>query len=135
MSVWDFEASLDGITWDTLHQARDDRHARNPTIDQRRQLEKRLRDSYGIRLNEVDGGDILTRECHLFAEKELRGTWALEPVPSKFYQYFQFIGIGDDAFDALNKQYVVDDLENDEACPQGCMHGVGLEIFGDIQEI
>lgn len=51
-----------------------------------------------------------------FAEERLRHTWELECPPSSFYRFFRIIGPG--------KEEVT-----------GCLHGVGFELYGDVQAL
>lgn len=54
-----------------------------------------------------------------FADRVRRHTWTIDP-PSTFYRYFRIIGSGTDYERAENAS--------------DCLHGVGLELYGDIHE-
>ena len=47
-------------------------------------------------------------------ETELRGTWKVEVV-NNFYKHFRLRGAGED-------------------CANTCMHAVGFEIYGEVEE-
>lgn len=119
MTVWNFEGSTDGISWDTLHEARFDKHLLAPSNTAIEQLSKCLK--------EIEGLDAKKNVATDWTERHLRHTWELKPVPAKFYRHFRFIGVGGEAFDKLCE-------EHDELPESYCMHGVGFEVFGDVHE-
>ena len=56
----------------------------------------------------------------------IRHTWKLEPPPKKFYTQFRLIGAS-----KLSKKNKEKDADEDEG---GCLHGEGLELFGNLYE-
>jgi len=115
MSWWRFEGSSDGTKWDLLHEARGDKQIKKPSIEERRKVYQAWTRS-----------DEETRLEGLldYAEQNHRGLWKIDTC--EFYQYFRFIGFGDDRF--------IGDNDDDDA-PFICMHGTGLELYGAIHEI
>ena len=110
---WNFEGSNDGVNWMILHAARSD-NSLNLMISGRNG--KTLFRSELKRSGIVESEDYTEEERAVamlhFVEKKFRHTWELNPPPTAFYQYFRIIGA---------------DIE-------GCLHGEGLEIYGDVFE-
>ena len=55
-----------------------------------------------------------------FAERELRHTWQIDPPSPTFFRFFRIIGSGTN-------------YERHENA-SNCLHGVGLELYGDVHE-
>lgn len=55
-----------------------------------------------------------------FVEREFRHTWQITPPSDIFCRYFRIIGVGPD-------------YEHGENAST-CLHGVGLELYGDVHE-
>lgn len=113
---WNFEGSVDGKTWEALHKAREDDNLcleeGNDEIKQ--QLSKTL--SF---YNDHVQDDELSEDILLtILEQDYRHVWKLNPPPKTFYRYFRLIGASPEG-------------EEDE---MGCLHGEGLELFGDVYE-
>jgi hypothetical protein len=110
---WNFEASKDGKTWDVLHEARSDRSLHLPEGPEE-QLEKRLQFySDHVRSDQLAADLILST-----LEQDHRHTWTLKPPPTQFYRCFRIIGAGASP--------------EDGDC---CLHGEGLELYGDVYEV
>jgi hypothetical protein len=109
-SDWNFEGSNDGSTWLPLHQARGDQHLVQPPGAEIRSLTELCVDE--------DFSERKTSEMLLtYVERKHRHTWSI--VSTEFYRYFRFIGLGPEA-----------NIEGHGYC----VHGVGLELFGDVHE-
>lgn len=108
MTWWRFEGSNDGTKWDLLHEARGDKQIKGPSIEEKRKVYQAWTTS-----NEETRVEALLD----YTEQNHRGLWKMDRC--EFYQYFRFIGFGDD----------------DDDVPFACMHGTGLELYGDIHEI
>lgn len=110
MSCWDFQASVDGVCWTTLHRARDEESIRTPSDTKKAELLS----SFRLECQYVSDASTKQSIATSIVEKELRGTWKVEAL-NTFYKYFRFKGAGED-------------------CVGGCMHGVGFEIYGEVEE-
>lgn len=134
MNVWNLQASVDAKHWDTLHEVR----GKGATLGAPKEgvcqnAREELPD------NNCICGDIGDYSLHkatcptseyatLLAEAH-RQTWALDPLPNKFYRYFRISGLGTD------ERYTIEGEEGDagrEACT--CLHGCALELYGDVHE-
>lgn len=109
---WNFEASEDGVEWVALHKARDDPHLTRPShLDQGiKEMIEHAQDENEQKAVVEQANEALTT----YVEMYLRHTWNLNT--SEFFRYFRILGIG-------NRENF------------GCIHVVGLELFGDVQEI
>jgi hypothetical protein len=110
---WNFEASEDGETWDILHAARDDNnllldHAPGRRTSAESFLQKAMQEYIYTEEEALDA--VIS-----FMELHHRHTWALDPVPDKFYRFFRIIGA-------------------DEIGEGTCLHGDGLELYGEVYE-
>lgn len=114
---WNFEASVDGEHWECLHASRDESFLRlrgelangkaAMQYVQRvffEELEQHV-------VDQKEAMDVLVS----FLEREQRHTWEITPPPTQFYRYFRIIGA-------------------EEVGGGGCLHGEGLELYGDIYE-
>lgn len=115
---WNFEGSLDGNDWDVLHAARSDGNLDFSVHNDHdaTKLSVKLGELYDTVENESE-----EEQCKAIVnmvETEFRHTWELTPPPTKFYRYFRIIG-------AMPLDY---DGEN------FCLHGEGIELFGDVYE-
>ena len=108
---WNLEGSLDGTVWEVLHAARgDDRLCLSESSDIITRLDKSF-PSASIT-------DQLRSEALLrLIEQDYRYTWELDPQPTNFYRYFRIIGAG-----------------SEHDIRDNCLHGEGLELFGDVYE-
>lgn len=107
---WNLEGSQDGDTWDTLHAARgDDRLCLSESSDIITKLDR----CYPATAGHPDRSEALLK----LIEQDYRHTWELRPPPVQFYRYFRIIGAGS---------------END--IRDNCLHGEGIELFGDVWE-
>jgi hypothetical protein len=117
---WNFEASQDGSVWDILHAARgDDRLSLSESSDIITKLDKSFppSSSTSVALSEKEQHQRSEALLRLI-EQDYRATWELSsPHVTEFYRYFRIIGAGS---------------END--IRDNCLHGEGLELFGDIYE-
>ena len=114
MSDWNFEASFDGKKWDLLHEARDDPHIMKPT-----DKESALRIIEALATG--DENESVVERCTGYAEKKLRHTWEVKSSPSSFYRFFRIIGPGE--------------VEVLVGSGNTCLHGVGFELYGDVQAL
>jgi hypothetical protein len=112
MSDWNFEGSNDGSTWLPLHEARGDQHLVQPTSEEIRRLTELFVGEAFIASERETSEMLLT-----YVERKHRHTWSI--VSTEFYRYFRFIG--------LDPGLHIEGREQ-------CMHGVGLELFGDVHE-
>lgn len=121
---WNFEGSHDGSIWDTLHSARNDKSLSlgNPgevplglTPKLEHVLPRDLPD-YGL-------SDALLSVVLKTVEQDFRHTWEITPPPSQFYRYFRIVGAG---------PTTIAPGELNQA--GGCLHGEGIELFGDVYE-
>jgi hypothetical protein len=110
---WNFEASEDGEIWDVLHASRGD----NNLLMEHAQGQRTGAESF---LQEAMQEYVYTEDEALdavisFLEMHHRHTWKLDPPPDKFYRYFRVIGA-------------------DEIGENTCLHGDGLELYGEVYE-
>lgn len=108
---WNLEASSDGVTWHLLHEAHQDSYVRGPNHDQNQEAHRVA--TYWEREGDCDMKALALLE---FAERRFRRTFALQPLPTRFYRYFRVIGADD---------------PNERGC---CLHGHSFELFGDVYE-
>jgi hypothetical protein len=121
MSDWNFEASVDGVSWDILHEARKDRHLLKPSPNEIDTLPTN---------NDVDFVSI--------AEERHRHTW--EVNSSSHYKYFRFVSL---SFAQLDAEYGIGRGigGTDSLGPDGrvlfsyCLHGVGFELYGQVKSV
>lgn len=128
---WNFEASADGIQWDILHAARNDKNLFVPSED-------RIKHAVALSLSELStekrtderASDVLLG----ILEQDYRYTWLLEPVPTQFYQHFRIIGASEEG----HSRHAQGDHGGEETASEDefgtCLHGEGLELFGDVCE-
>ena len=110
---WNLEGSNDGTQWDVLHEARNDDHLRLTETDDKIDVQLAQTLEY---YNDDVRTDALAADILLsMLEQDYRHTWELDPKPEQFYRFFRIIGAGP-----------TDDGE--------CLHGEGLELFGDLHE-
>jgi hypothetical protein len=118
MSDWNFEASVDGISWDILHEVRKDRHLLQPSDFEIEHLAA-----------EAENGDFVS-----VAEEYCRHTWKVDA--SSYYKYFRFASL---TTEQLRVLYGTDEDGSDNLGPDGrvlfsrCLHGVGFELYGDVK--
>jgi hypothetical protein len=107
---WNLEGSLDGENWAVLHEGRENDYISTSEFQStERQAE----------LNTVlDGAGVLGLEDRIafvssLYERHLRRTWDVRASvgPNAFYRFFRIRKVGN-----------------------GCLHGSGLELFGDVFE-
>ena len=110
MSCWDFQASVDGVCWTTLHTARNETSIQKPSDTKRAEMLSSFR-SECLHVSDASKKQSIATSI---AEKELRNTWKVEAL-NTFYKHFRFKGAGEDS-------------------EVGCMHGVGFEIYGEVEE-
>jgi BTB/POZ domain len=129
---WNFEGSTDGsFQWDILHAARNDNTLFIPSED-------RIKHAVASSLSELSkekrtderATDILLG----ILEQDYRYTWQLDPAPTKFYQHFRIIGATEDG----HHHHAPGDPNGEEMASEDefgtCLHGEGLELFGDVCE-
>lgn len=135
---WNFEGSNDGKEWDVLHQARDDDNLwlEEGSDEIKTQLTKTLA-FYNDHVQE----DELSSEILLtILEQDYRHTWVLDPPPTKFYRYFRLIGASKQLKKKKKKskkdgkEEEDDESDSDDEDESGCLHGEGLELFGNLYE-
>ena len=113
MSCWDFQASLDGVLWITLHKARKDKSIEQPSNEKLAELLSVFK-SKCLHVSDANTKQSIATSI---AEEQLRGTWKVEAF-NNFYKHFRIKGAGEDC----------------ENSSQGCMHGVGFEIYGEVKK-
>ena len=119
MSDWNFEASVDGASWDILHEARKDRHILNPYEEELERLP----------------ADIDKAGYVAIAEERLRHTWKVNS--SSYYNYFRFVSLKREKLEELYESV----YQRGEGGPDGrvnfsdCLHGVGFELYGDVKPV
>ena len=99
---WNFEASVDGITWDVLHAARNDQYL---CLSESSDIITKLDKSFPLSSSDEQRSEALLR----LIEQDYRHTWELSPTPTQYYCKFRIIGAGS---------------ENDVR--DNCLHGEGL---------
>lgn len=107
---WNFEGSFDNTVWDVLHAARNDQHL---CLSESSDIITKLDKSFPLSSSDEQRSGALLR----LIEQDYRHTWELTPPPTQFYRYFRIIGAGS---------------ENDVR--DNCLHGEGLELYGDVHE-
>jgi len=118
MSDWNFEASVDGNSWDILHEARKDRHLLQPSLDEISQMQN---------VHNVD-------ELVSIAEENHRHTWKVDA--SSYYKYFRFAGLTTEQYETLYEGDVERTFGPDGRIFRSpCLHGVGFELYGDVKAV
>lgn len=112
MTDWNFEGSTDGIEWTLLHEARNDRHLAALSSD----LQMRWQEDMDA-CSSTEEAVVATQE---FVERELRHTWEITSRSDVFHRYFRITGSGTN-YERTQDSYT-------------CLHGVGLELYGDIHD-
>ena len=118
MTDWNLEASEDGKTWTTLHEARYEENQMDP------------RDSPTTNLfcDKVRNSDLPQDEANKallnYVEKHHRHTWKIKTPSPTFYRYFRLIGKG----------LKLEDLPGLGIFDPRCMHPCGLEFYGEVYE-
>lgn len=109
---WNLEASNDGETWTVVHAARDENelYLEEGNDEIKRQLTKTL----SFYNDHVQGNELSAEVLLQILEQDFRHSWKVDC--KEFYRYFRFIGASDP------------DGEDE------CLHGEGLELFGDVFE-
>ena len=122
-SCWNFEGSLDGKSWDMLHEARCEGGCHSSWENELETLRATL------------AGDsaFLTE----YLEQSRRRKWSLGNTLG-FYRFFRLSGIEDREYNALWNS-IGESLDDDgeailDKGLHGCLHLCGLEIFGDVCE-
>ena len=108
MQKWRFEASVDRETWEVLHRG----------VDHMLEGPSEATAKFVIQIIQRECETSLTETNEILAdlvEGECRRTFQLEPAPDGFFKYFRFVS----------------DVEPPE---HGCLHGVGLELYGQVSE-
>ena len=127
MRNWNFEASVDGNNWETLHKARNNLHL-TFTPEKWDAIEKRIDEfERGYMGGKKRGQEKMAHEQFLaskiniftgYAEETLRHTWEVSDSVSSFYRFFRIVGPG-----------------VKEITSHPCLHGVGFELYGDVQAL
>ena len=118
MCNWNFEASVDGTSWDILHEARKDRHLLQPSLDEISQMQN---------VHNVD-------ELVSIAEENHRHTWKVDA--SSYYKYFRFAGLTTEQYETLYEGDVERTFGPDGRIFRSpCLHGVGFELYGDVKAV
>jgi len=112
MTDWNLEGSKDGDEWTILHEARNDQHIAS--------TDPALKDKWSADVAACNTIGEKVAVSHEFAERERRHAWQITPSFDVFYRFFRIIGSGSD-------------YERDEEA-SNCLHGVGLELYGDVHE-
>lgn len=118
---WNLEASLTGTDWEVLHEARGDSHLMPPprieSLDLSiQEIVESARDAQDNDITVEEADEVLLA----YVEKNHRHTWDIQS--NQFFRYFRIIGPGI-PFAELDPRH------------GGCIHVVGLEIFGNVQEV
>ncbi|KAL7538542.1 hypothetical protein ACHAXR_009629 [Thalassiosira sp. AJA248-18] len=112
---WNFEASPDGENWILLHAGRDDDGHK---VSYKRACERRRCGETEKLRGLLSRGDEVERQetfCD-YMERNYRHIWELDNSSGHFFRYFRMIGA--DTADEIGR----------------CLHAIGLEIYGDVQE-
>jgi hypothetical protein len=129
MSDWNFEASADGNDWEVLHRARNDAHIQRPSVaareDLRELIEHKEEAFEKAKATPEETRAMKIDTCTGFAEERLRHTWDIDGPPSSFYRFFRILGPGEEEIVGRNGSIGLN----------GCLHGVGFELFGDVQAL
>ena len=117
--LWNFEGSQDGEQWEVLHEARNDENlhlTHEPWETKLPEIHNRVSEMI-THQDLVDWTPERVSELFLTVlETSYRYTWKLDPTPTKFYRYFRIIAKD------TGYRFVT------------CLHGEGLELFGDVSE-
>lgn len=110
---WNFEGSVDGKSWDCLHASRNDGNLLLPFHEERARIVDFLAEMDADKKTEEEKSEFLTD----YEERHHRHIWALDPAPTQFYRFVRIVGVPEDA-------------------PEGkfCLHGAGMELYGDVYE-
>jgi len=111
---WNFEASHDGVTWDILHASRGDNNLllSDHAPGRRTSAETFLQEAMqAFVYSEEEALDAVIS----FLELHCRHTWTLDPPPDQFYRFFRIMGASELGTDS-------------------CLHGDGLELYGEVYE-
>jgi hypothetical protein len=117
MTDWNFEASNDGNEWQVLHAARDE-HVLPPSSQE---IEELTRETSFVDEDYAKEDIPRNEEIHEFllsyVERKHRHFFEIEhkdeETEGDFYRYFRFTGVEEST---------------------SCLHGVGLELYGNVHE-
>ena len=124
MSDWDLEASVDGESWDLIHEARKERGILKPS-------QKEL-DSMGTPSN----------HHVVIAEKNHREMWKVSSSTS-FYKHFRFVTPTKydrayfqrtyDMYEPVDDNHDYIRGDDGRVLFSNCMHGCGFELYGEVK--
>jgi hypothetical protein len=113
MTDWNLEGSKDGKEWIVLHKARNDHHVAL--------MDENLEQMWLSELHECTDNEMKVKISQEFAERERRHAWQIDgPQSQTFFRFFRIIGSGIN-YERHENSY-------------NCLHGVGLELYGDVHE-
>jgi len=113
---WNLEASVDGRTWNVIHESRGESPLYGGILDgERKQLWDRVESC-----EEVERIDAV---CD-YMEENHRNTWRVVNTSGNFYTHFRFMSI------EINQEGDWTSREYRETC----LHGINFEVFGDVYE-
>lgn len=115
MTDWNFEASEDGTTWHVLHTARDE-DVSPPSSEEIEELTRETSFEEGYDEADVPKEKEVSEFLLSYVERKHRHLFRIDhsdETEGVFYRYFRFIG----------------DEES-----TSCLHGVGLELYGNVHE-
>jgi len=115
---WNFEASLDGKTWDVLHESR----GISPLYLNHGMLNI-VHSNLWEAIKNRHKGDRKMVVCD-YMEENRRHTWKVVNTSGKFYTHFRFLSI----------EVPYEELDDDEDYRETCLHGIGFEVYGSVYE-
>ena len=121
---WNLEASVDGRTWDVIHESR----GRQPKVYNGVREAKRSELWETVKsCNRVDRIDAV---CD-YMEENHRHTWRVDNSSDKFYSYFRFISIEIPEGEVDER---ADEEDEVNYYRNACLHGIGFEVYGSVHE-
>lgn len=139
MSQWKLEGSNNGKDWTEIHTAEP---ASGYTTWTQKQMQAFKQELDMIRTDVMEipqKSDPLEKVQVLLDEEEYskRKIYEIDSPSKEFYKYFQIVAIHEDTTNTSTEAEQEDD-ENDDsdskAMTRRALHGVGLELFGEIHE-
>jgi len=122
---WNLEASVDGKTWDVIHEARG-RQAKVYSAGYTDQTDlEEFRKIWTVDLRRKGKEFIKEAVCD-YMEENHRQTWQVNNTSGKFYTHFRFVSV--------EVPFTEEEEEREENQRDRCLHGVSFELYGDVCE-
>lgn len=112
MTDWNLEGSTDGKEWQVLHKARG-QNVSPPSSDEIEELTRETTFGEGYDEEDIPDKEELAEFLLSYVERKHRHWFPIEQENTVFYRYIRFTGCEESS---------------------SCLHGVGLELYGNVHE-